>query len=109
MLLDEFGALQGRVGQVLGRKWRKPAARTRKNASVGALRLYKGARRPQVRELVLGAPLLAPGALDRTTSRLFCVRVLGGSRAGVRSDRFEVFSCCFHLFFYWNKYDLIKS
>jgi hypothetical protein len=46
MLLDEFGALQGRIGQVLGRKWRKPAAETRENASFGALRLYKGARRP---------------------------------------------------------------
>jgi hypothetical protein len=46
MLLDVFGALQGRIGRVLGRKWRKPAAETRENASFGALRLYKGARRP---------------------------------------------------------------
>jgi hypothetical protein len=34
MLLDEFSALQVRVGQVLGRKWRKPAAGTRENAKV---------------------------------------------------------------------------
>jgi hypothetical protein len=42
MLLDVFGALQGRIGRVLGRKWRKPAAGTCENASFGALRLYKG-------------------------------------------------------------------
>jgi hypothetical protein len=100
MLLDVFGALQGRIGRVLGRKWRKPAAETRENASYRALRLNKGARHPQVRELALGPLLLASGAPDRTTFALFCVRVLGGSRVGARSDRFEVFFCCFHLFFY---------
>ena len=46
MLLDGFGALQGRIGRVLGRKWRKPAAGTRENAEFAALRLTKGARRP---------------------------------------------------------------
>jgi hypothetical protein len=109
MLLDVFGALQGRIGRVLGRKWRKPAAGTRENAEFAALRLNKGARRPQVREPALGAPTLAPGAPDRTTFALFCARVLGGSRVGVRSDRFEVFFHCFHLFYNWNKLGFMKS
>jgi hypothetical protein len=109
MLLDGFGALQGRIGRVLGRKWRKPAAGTRENAEFAALRLNKGARRPQVREPALGALPLAPGAPDRTTFALFCARVLGGSRVGVRSDRFEVFFHCFYLSFYWNKFGFIKS
>jgi hypothetical protein len=104
-----FGALQGQIGRVLGRKWRKPAAEITENAEFAALRLTKGARRPQVRELALGALPLAPGAPDRTTFALFCVRVLGGSRVGVRSDRFGVFLYCFHLLFYWNILDFIKN
>jgi hypothetical protein len=46
MLLDEFGALQGLIGRILGRKWRKPVAENTENAKFAALRLYKGARRP---------------------------------------------------------------
>jgi hypothetical protein len=46
MLLYEFDALQGRIGRVLGRKWRKPVAENTENATIAALRLYKGARRP---------------------------------------------------------------
>jgi hypothetical protein len=34
MLLDVFGALQGRIGRVLGRKWRKPVAESTENAKV---------------------------------------------------------------------------
>jgi hypothetical protein len=104
-----FGALQGQIGRVLGRKWRKPAAEITENAEFAALRLNKGARRPKSERPALGALPLAPGAPDRTTFALFCARVLGGSRVGVRGDRFEVFFDCFHLFFNWNKLGFMKS
>ncbi|AES99880.1 transmembrane protein, putative [Medicago truncatula] len=57
----------------------------------------------------LGAAPLAPGAHDRTTGTLFRVRVLGGGRAGVLGDRFEVFFCCFHLLFYWNTFGFVGT
>jgi hypothetical protein len=87
----------------------KTRSRTCENAQSGALRLSKGARRPQVSEPALGALLLAPGAPDRTTFALSRIRVLGASRVGVRGDRFEVFFCCFYLLFYWNNFALFKS
>ena len=109
MLLDGFGALQGRIGRVLGRKWRKPAAGTRENAEFAALRLNKGARRPKSERPALGAHSLAPGAPDRATFVLFCARVLGASRVGVRCDRVDVYFYCFHLFYNWNHLDLVKT
>jgi hypothetical protein len=91
---------------VLGRKCHEPAAETRRFA---ALRLTKGARRPKSERPALGAHSLAPGAPDRATFELFCARVLGASRMGVRCDRVDVYFYCFHLFYNWNHLDLVKS
>jgi hypothetical protein len=89
-----------------GENPRPEHAKTQKFA---ALCLNKGARRPEVRELALGAHLLAPGAPDSAIFELFCARVLGASPVGVRCDRVETYFRCFHIFYNWNKHDFIKT
>jgi hypothetical protein len=83
---------------VLGRKCHEPAAETRRFA---ALRLTKGARRPQVSEQALGAPHLALGAPDRAAH---CVVLCSGAwgqscRGPMRSFRsiFLLFLLVFQL------------